>query len=235
MRKVKPMKVAYILGEVYKPPYQTLSKVLEGKYSFAVGACPSEVTTDDDPPIRIEKNQEIIPVDGVLGLYDPEKRCITIYQKGIREVAQTLSSKEEDLELIVRLHEFTHAMLHMGLTRSESQLVAEGKFENLDAFFDGSRKNFESIDIYVHEVVAQLLTRMALAQLGQDAQSKEAVQILERINITFSDLMHRQPLEYNIHDDYKDVSDSRVTKAFDLLHRVQLPGKQDLFQTVMQW
>jgi len=231
---VEPIKIVNILAEVSKPPYETLSQVLEGKYSFAIGAHPSEVRNNDDPPVQIEKNQDIIPIDSVLGLYDPEDRCITIYQKGIRNIAHILSAKEIDLELIVRLHEWAHAMLHVGLTQEESLRFAKGQFEDLETFFDVRSHDFKSIDEYVHEVMAQLLTRMAIGQMRRDARNKASLQILERIMVTFIELMRRQPKKYDIHD-YEDVPYSRVTKAFDLLRRNILPGKKDLFHTVMRW
>jgi hypothetical protein len=129
------------------------------------------VNLKKDPPIRLRDRTDEIVIDGSLGLYDPNTKRIIIFDKGIKRAAEILMASQDDLEQIVRLHEWAHALLHLGLERDECLTAMLSDSE----WAERSRRRdswFNALDLKVNEALAQLLVRDGLRWLELNARSK---------------------------------------------------------------
>jgi hypothetical protein len=145
---------------------------------FAITHHPSETESDEEPPICLAAQGDVIAIDGVLGLYNPEAQEITIFRKGINRVAETLDSRPADLKFLVRLHEWAHALLHVGLQETDRLSVTRN--ESLwPAHFARATIWFRALDANLREPLPQLLTHHALRSLQAQATLPEARTALE--------------------------------------------------------
>jgi len=72
------------------------------------------------PTIKEDDEKDLPLVDGewdedVLGTYNPRTVCITLYTKAIQQASCQLQIAEEDLCMVVLLHELGHWIWHMAL------------------------------------------------------------------------------------------------------------------------
>jgi hypothetical protein len=104
-----------IVGEVFEIPFQVLQEITNYQYEFVIGKFPEDASSDEEPPRKLEKKGEIIPIDEYLGLYEPKKTKITIFNKGIENASTIIKCNPEHLRYIVKLHEWAHALIHIGL------------------------------------------------------------------------------------------------------------------------
>jgi hypothetical protein len=171
-------------------------------------------------------------IDGTLGLYDPSKKEITVFQKGVKRAARFLRARPEDLLQIVRLHEWAHALLHLGLEEAEYKSVLQNdslwvdQLARLDSWFNGLEPN-------LHEILAQLLTRESLRLLRDKATTPEAQASLNRIQELFHQLMRYAPIRYRI-DIFDSTTKSRIFDSIRLLRNGGLVGA-DAWETVVRW
>jgi hypothetical protein len=230
---MEPTKIIETLSQVFRPAHQLIPGVLQHQYDFAIiGFGPTEHTTDDEPPKRLGPRQEIIPIDEYLGLYEPDSRKITLFNLGIRDAAERLVCNPEHLKRIVNLHEYAHALVHLGLTADQRHQILKNPQES--AIFPACTALFQSIENGLHENLAQLLTLHTLQKSAGDATIPEAKDTLAKMLDIFHALARRQPNEYRI-DEYLDVPLSRIQKGFDLLKRQLLIGKIEPWKTVLTW
>jgi len=220
------------VSQVLRPAYQLIPGVLGHQYNFAIGFGPSEHTTDEEPPRRLGPREEIIPIDEYLGLYEPADRKITLFSQGIHDTAERLNCNPMHLNQIVKLHEYAHALLHLGLTAEQRQQIVKNPQES--DVFCACTALFQNIDNVLHENLAQLLTLHALQKSANDATIPQAQKTLAKIIDTFHALAQRQPNEYRI-DDYLDVPLSRIEKGFGLIKRQWLIGNIEAWKTVLKW
>src|SRR2546429_8856507 len=68
---------------------------------------------------------ELWTIDELLGLYEPHQRMITIFTKGIGHVAGQLGVQTFSVEYLVRVHEYAHAVFHLGVDQSPSASLAK--------------------------------------------------------------------------------------------------------------
>lgn len=227
-----PLTTVDAIAQIMQPPYKLIEGVLRYDFTFAQGNYPGEERSELEPPFRVGKKQEIFPIDELLGRYEPEKQLITIYNKGIKEVAAQLDVREFDVLYIVRLHEWAHAILHLGMNSKERQELSVNKgreFPTKEAL-----EAFQSIEDSVHELLAQILVFYALQDAIASASVPEARSALERILTVFHKIESHQPPEYNI-GSFLNVPRARVLKAIDLLKMQILPGKSDLWTEILVW
>lgn len=153
MTEDEAMTILNALGDIYKPPYNLLEHVLKGICSFNKAHFPKEISTEDDPPVKLDKGMDIISIDGLLGLYSSGRKKIIIYKKGIREVSEILRVKPLHLECIVRIHEWAHAILHLGVAENDRLKILKD-----DSYWSvvqkASTKMFKGVEPDLHEILA---------------------------------------------------------------------------------
>jgi hypothetical protein len=126
---------------------------------------PFETITDERAPIDIatvDIDEGPIPIDRLLGEYLPERRAIRIYKTEIELVARSLKCEDHILQTEVRLHEYGHAFVHLGLELVDSnRLPHAGRGPVIEELGDwvefiASRSRlFGSIQETTHELLAQ--------------------------------------------------------------------------------
>ncbi|MBI3934998.1 MAG: hypothetical protein HY316_09930 [Acidobacteria bacterium] len=226
------MRVLEALTQVFVPPYQVTQNAVNQEWTFGMGHFPSEIDSEEEPPIRLGKNVEMIPIDGLLGQYSPATIQITVFRKGIQLVADITKLREHDLLYIVRLHEWAHALMHVGLERQERERLTLD--ESLwPTYLNLATAGYLRLDGALHERLAQLLVWYGLQGMGQAATVPEAKVALVRIGEAFKTLTHRCPLEYQI-DDYLQIPRPRILQSVRLLKNMGINGFE-AWDTVIRW
>jgi hypothetical protein len=233
MMKENPEKVLEILSDIQKVPYQLIERSFDYEYQFQTGEMPKEMFSDDEPPKRLREDAEIIPIDEYLGLYEPDKMQITIFKKGIEEAVEILKCKSSDLTYIVRLHEWSHGLVHVGLSKDDMAKVSRDN-NYLNEQFRIMNHVFRSIDDRLHEHLAQLLTYQSLNTLHKEARNEESREVIRRISDTFKDLRRRQPPEYQV-EDYLGVTQAQLIKSITMLRNQWLKGVFEAWDMIMKF
>lgn len=227
------------LSQVCQPPFQLVSA--EAGLVFATSLAAGERSTDEDPP-DWGKRDEGWTIDGLLGLYSAEKREITIYSKGITHAATQLGTTPARLEYVVRLHEWGHAVFHLGVDQGKSFELAKASLAN-DASVERLTaqkltETYQSVDHHVHEQMAQALTKLALQDLVQKATIAEAKAACSRLSDTFEALMRRQPPAYRLdkldHLGHEQLQ-RRVRDVIRLVRDAKLGADRQTWDTLMAW
>lgn len=229
--QIDPTRIVDIMSEVIKAPHQ----LVEGEMplrKFLITQFPSESTSHDEPPVRISKKTEQIPIDGVLGTYDPIKRAITIYEKGIGDVSALLQVKVDDLKYVVRIHEWAHAIVHLGFLADERIKLLRDDSNWMDAQ-ERATLWFQKLEPALHEKLAQMLTFYVLRSLEEDARLEESKLVIRRIRTVFDRLTARAPSEYQI-SHLVLAPRSRLPEGVELLKSNTLLGLQ-AWEKVMTW
>lgn len=141
---------------------------------------PVETITDERAPIDIttvDIEEGPIPIDRLLGEYLPERRAIRIYKTEIERVARSLKCEDHLLQTKVRLHEYGHAFVHLGLEAVDStRLPHVGRGPVIEEpgdweeFIASRSALFRSIQEETHELLAQVAAWCLLQgyQRGRD-------------------------------------------------------------------
>jgi hypothetical protein len=220
------------LAEVMKPPFQVVQAVVDHKWTFAVGHCPSELESDEEPPVRLDDRAELIPIDGLLGLYTPERQEIKIFSQGIERTAKLLGLREPDITLVVRLHEWAHALLHVGLLEEDRLRVTRD--ETLwPGTLAAATAAFHSLEPGLHERLAQLIVHHAMRSLRLAATLPQAQTALDRTAEAFEQLMQHAPSDYRIQK-YAHVDREKIVTSIGLLKSRGLVGLAT-WDTVITW
>ena len=221
-----------IAAEIMRPPEVILQGVFNDQWTFPIEHKPSEISSRANPPRRITVRSDIIPIDEYLGRYDSSTQEITIFSKSIKQAASILKASPFHLTLIVRLHEYAHALLHLGIEQGDHLSVLGKKSEWNERL---SRMNawFNGLDPRLHETLAQLVTREGLRWLKYEATIPEALDAIDRITDLFTELSERQLREYQI-DEYEELSTTRLISSIRLLKSGGLVGF-DAWKTVVKW
>ncbi len=234
MKKEDILRIIDVLSEVVKAPYQVLQSLVSYQYRFV--KLPEVLHSNDNPPIEIREKAEVIPIDQYLGLYEPEKTKITIFNKGIERASRIINCKPEVLKQIVKLHEWSHALIHIGFEETQSvdvvRMLSDEKYWK--EWLRNSTQIYLSIDKRLHEHLAQLLTYYSLNTILKNARCAEAKRIINCIINTFLELNKRQPPEYKV-DNYFNVPQSRVIKSISLLKKGWIKGVFEAWSTVIKW
>ena len=78
---------------------------------------PTEIFSKQVPTNSpLSEDDGLIPIDKLYGRYLPESRSIEIFIKSVRRGAQQFGWESADLLKIVRIHEYAHAIVHIGIT-----------------------------------------------------------------------------------------------------------------------
>jgi hypothetical protein len=202
---------------------------------------PSEVPTDDDPP-GWGNRDERWSIESLLGRYDPTEKKISIFDKGIEYAAQRLSVQPELLKYVVRIHEWGHAVFHLGVDQKTSIELAQASLANQtgvkQAKEDELTRIYHSAETYVHEQIAQTITRLALQQLRTDATVDQAKVACSSLCDTFEKLTKRQPTEYGL-DHFNhlthDQLQSRLRHMIRLIRSGSVRANSDAWKTLVPW
>jgi hypothetical protein len=159
-------------------------------------ASPIEIYSDDRP-VFVPKSQfedSWIPIDVLLGCYEPQKRMIKIFRKNVEHFASAkFNCSPHDLEFIVRLHEYAHALIHLGVFwKDELALIRDypaGQETDWKPFLDRRSEAFGSLADDVHEFLAQLVSWITVGVL-------EPRSYRDQLQELFITLMGSQPPHY---------------------------------------
>jgi len=220
------------LAEVSQPPFQVVEAVVGHQWTFAIRHCPAERASDDEPPLRLDEGGDIIPIDGLLGLYRPERQEVTIFNKGIVKVAELLNLGIADITFVVRLHEWAHALLHVGLPQEARVHVTQDE-SSWPAALAAATAQFQGLESGLHERLAQLLVHHGLRAMRAAAKAPEAQAALGRRAVAFEQLTKRAPADYHIHR-YVPMSSERFVKSIGLLKSGGIVGLT-AWDTVVTW
>ena len=80
MDRSEILKLLDIAVQVRRMPFEVIQSTINYQLTFADQGFPSEVTSKKEPPISLADRAETIVIDGTLGLYDPSKRKITVFE-----------------------------------------------------------------------------------------------------------------------------------------------------------
>jgi len=221
-----------VFAEVRRQPFHIIQAAVDHQWIFADVHMPSETFSEADPPICLKDVTDEIAIDGVLGQYNPTTQEITIFRKGISHVAEILKVSPKDLTQVVQLHEWGHALLHLGLEKADRMSVLGDESRWAERL---ARLNiwFNALDANLHESLAQLLTREGLRWLREKATIPEAQAKIDQIEAVFKQLMRRAPSAYRI-DKYDSAPKNRIIGSVRLLKSGGLTGA-DAWDTVVRW
>lgn len=121
-----------------------------------------------------------IPIDGLLGEYRSSSQEIIIYKKAISLFAGKLGIDNSIVEYIVRVHEYSHALFHLG--NDSSKIISD-----IDKFNLERNNIYNSLTEQSHEFIAQSLTYAALFN-GKCWKETDA----------FKKMMEKQPEIYRV-------------------------------------
>lgn len=233
MIKENPEKFLEILSDLQKLPNQLLESSVRYRFQFSIDKMPKESFNNGEPPKRIREDAEIIPIDEYLGLYEPVKIQITIFNKGVERAAEIIKCKLNHLTYVVRLHEWSHGLVHVGLSKDDMAKVSRDN-NYLNEQFRIMNHVFRSIDDRLHEHLAQLLTYQSLNTLHKEARNEESREVIRRISDTFKDLRRRQPPEYQV-EDYLGVTQAQLIKSITMLRNQWLKGVFEAWDMIMKF
>jgi hypothetical protein len=233
------MRLTEALFQVLKPPFQLVCA--QTALVFASSMQPGEDTTDDEPAGWAERDERWT-IDTLLGLYDPQQRQITIFTKGIEYAASQLHVPSDHVKFIVRIHEWAHAVFHLGVDQETSTALAKASLAgntNLEKDIGaGLTQNYKSVESYVHEQIAQTITSLALQDLRANASADDAQKTCAALRETFTALTARQPPQYRL-DHLQHLSfdqlRSRVRALIGLMRFDHIKGEQRIWDTIMPW
>jgi hypothetical protein len=213
--------------------FRTLEKLTRYEFFEYEGKLPGEIKSNEEPPINIDDKSEIIPIDECLGLYEPSKFEITVFNKGIKGASRITNRKSSDLECIVRLHEWAHAIIHIGMKKEDRLRVFKEK-DYWDKHLTQATAIFNSIETKLHELLAQLFTYYSLNVLYEDAKHRESKETINRRIETFKKFNKFQPFEYRI-DNYFELPQERVIESLKLIKEGWLRGKFEAWDAIVKW
>jgi len=229
-----------VCSEVLRPAY-LLAQQASG-LQFACGPLmPSEYSSDEEPP-EWAMRDERWTIDGLLGCYDASQQRITIYNKGVDVIAPKFGLQSEFLKMIVKVHEYGHSTFHLGMLQPEiisilgippqdkNHMIADTLRMRTDTYNEVAR--------YVHEQIAQSITKIALINLRDSATKQQSRNVCDKMIEAFNALMRRQPEEYRL-DHVAHLTDEqlgdRLHKFIVLSHRGALTPDRDVWDTIMAW
>jgi hypothetical protein len=179
MDRAEAIRLFDIYAQVRRPPFHIIEGAIDNHWTFANGHEPSEEYSEEDPPLRLSEHPDEIAIDGLLGLYNPSTQGITIFRRGISRVAEILGASTDDLTQIVQIHEWAHALLHIGIEREDCVSVARDESQWAERI-GWMNTWFNGLDPTLHERLAQVLTKQGLFWLKNQATIPDAKDSIDR-------------------------------------------------------
>lgn len=190
-------------------PPDPLQSVMSLTHNCIPGGGPTEVYSLDlpHPP---SQDETIRPIDSLYGSYSASARKITIYAQAIERDKALYGATYQDFLYIVRLHEYAHAIVHLGLRLGREQDVLEpiagSNPDPWTQFFSARNLLYGELAEDVHEFLAQGITLGCLKSLQTPARAR-FVEVFESLE-TF------QPPHYHV--------SSALLNAFEVRWQVAL-------------
>ena len=150
-------------------------------------------------PYLPSKNVDVYPIDILYGKYNPKTCSIDIFFKSIYRDARLFNATEDELIKIVRIHEYAHAIIHVGIIASniKKRLSTFGHKKKTEwSSFLGKRTFwFNKTSEELHEFLAQALTYSCLFSLSEGS---------EKFLKVYNSLESKQPDHYMLSDKVKE-------------------------------
>lgn len=165
----------------------------------------------DRTPTQSPKDaaHDLYPIDVLYGCYDPTARQIQIFTKAIERDRALYHSTFHDLLNIVRLHEYAHAFVHLGIRDGHFYDVLS--LQNSHGLTDWAKFSEQRLDVFnridnaSHEFLAQALTLACIFSCDEPHRG--------RLKAVFHNLEQRQPPQYHIPQEL--LASLAVLKAAD--------------------
>ena len=229
-----------VCSEILRPAYLLVQQA--SGFQFAGGPLmPSEHSSDEEPP-EWAMRDERWTIDGLLGCYHANQQRITIFNKGIEVIAPKFGLQPEFLEMIVKVHEYGHSIFHLGMMQPEITSILgmppQGKEHMVSDTLRMRTETYNEVARYVHEQIAQGITKIALINLRASATKKQSRNVCDKMIEAFNALMRRQPEEYRLdhvaHLTHEQLG-KRLHKFIVLTHRGALTPDRGVWDTIMAW
>jgi hypothetical protein len=144
---------------------------------------------------------DLLPIDVLYGCYDPTTRSIKIFIKRIEQDANLFGAEPSELCEIVRLHEHTHTIVHLGsrVDDVDRDLRRLGPDHGTDwpTLLRERTSRFSALGEDTNEFLAQGLTYAALHKLS--GRSERVLEIFDRLET-------KQPVRYKLPPDVKEAA-----------------------------
>jgi hypothetical protein len=184
-----------------REPHRTLGQL--AGLRVEAGAVEEE-QTNRKPPTAVAPDAEIIAIDECLGLYRPGRKRIVLFLRGVAAAAKILNCEAEELQHVVRYHEWGHAALHVGLDK-------DGRACDV--------RHYNRIDQRVHESLAQLLAWLAIEENMRRSRNPRVQRKWNRMKDIFTKLEGRQPPEYRGWRRFQKLPVPKLQKVLILIRR----------------
>ena len=160
--------------------------------------------------LKESRGLDELVIDRYLGAYFPERRVIEIYPNAIYECAERLNVSKSTLLDIVRLHEYVHAINHVGILPSEfsevtfDPLVKDPTY-TMDSFYDERTKTFLKMSDELLEQIAQAITYASIQNYEPLPGLEQAV-IKENMLNAFESLEAKCSVIYQLSPETKRIA-----------------------------
>lgn len=229
-----------VYSEIFRAPYLLAQQA--GGFQFTGEALmPSERCSDEEPP-EWARRDERWTIDGLLGCYDAGQQRITIFNKGIEVIAPKFGLHPELLERIVKVHEYGHALFHLGMMQPEIASILGMPPQSREHMVADTLRmrteTYNDVEHYVHEQIAQAITKIALINLRASATKEQSRNACDKMIEAFNALMSRQPEEYRLdHLGHltREQLGKRLHEFIILVRRRDLTPDRNVWDTIMAW
>lgn len=120
--------------------------------------------------------RDLLPIDILYGTYCAADRRIEVYVDRILQDAKLFGADPEDPVYLIRLHEYGHAALHLGISDecADAHLSTFGNLDSTDwsACLAHRNQQFASVSDGVHELLAQTITYDAIGFLPGEVSAR---------------------------------------------------------------
>jgi hypothetical protein len=158
---------------------------------------PFEVFSNQRPTYVSSKSEDhLAPIDVLYGIYKPKDLEITIFVENIKADAHRFRLGYADFLSVVRLHEYAHAIIHLGIDCGEVTQNGIGNRTYWDSFRKMRDETFAALDRPSHEFLAQAITLACLASDSSETAFQGTIG-------AFDEIEDRQPRIYRLSKNLK--------------------------------
>ena len=158
-----------------------------------------------DKPVKLGSHYDdrLRSIDILYGHYELKTREIEIFVKRIDQDANIYGAEPGELCEIVRIHEYAHAIVHLGSRVDDVyehlEISCRNKRTEWTEFVDRRTSWFTEFPNELHEFLAQALTYAALQKLSVTRKSEKLRQVFEALEL-------KQPYEYRLSSEVKQCT-----------------------------
>lgn len=143
--------------------------------------------------------RDLLPIDKLYGRYCAADRRVEIYVDAIRRDAKLFGAGPDELIYLVRLHEYAHAVVHLGVSNEIASArlsdFGDGETTAWAGYIEHRTERFKTVTEDAHELLAQAITYDALSSLRAE--------LADRMREVFHALEKKQPEIYKIPEEVK--------------------------------